>query len=146
MKQQRMRRLSADEEAQAENIAAKIGMTSTRVKFFMALPDALSGWSKRSLARVLRHRADQSGAQLAPIVETLVGEIRGLKNELAALRRDVDAKTYKGVWQEGGYEKGNLITHGGCMWVALEDTDDKPGTSGAWQLAVKRGRDGRDAR
>lgn len=49
----------------------------------------------------------------------------------------------RGVWREGGYRKGNGVTWGGSFWIAKRDTDEKPETSDAWRLAVKRGRDGK---
>lgn len=51
----------------------------------------------------------------------------------------------RGVWREGEYEKGDTVTFGGSAFIAQRDTTDKPETSDAWRLAVKRGRDGRDA-
>lgn len=52
----------------------------------------------------------------------------------------------KGVFVPGtAYEKGDAVTWGGSLWIAQEDTTDKPETSKAWRLAVKRGRDGKDA-
>jgi len=51
------------------------------------------------------------------------------------------------VWQPSEqYWKNNFITHDGSVWVCLRDTEGKPGTSLDWQLAVKKGRDGKDAR
>lgn len=53
---------------------------------------------------------------------------------------------YRGVWVEGRYSKGDLVTWGGSMWHAEKDTEAKPdGGEGDWKLAVKRGRDGKDA-
>lgn len=53
---------------------------------------------------------------------------------------------YRGVYIEGeAYEKGDMVTWGGSMWHCNAQTDEKPG-SDAWQLAVKKGRDGKDAR
>ena len=50
---------------------------------------------------------------------------------------------YKGVYSEGtAYEEHDSVTHNGSLFVALEDTKEKPGTV-AWKLAAKRGRDGR---
>ena len=49
---------------------------------------------------------------------------------------------YRGVWNEGTYQKGDTVTYQGSLFVALEDTTFKPGTE-KWQLAAKRGRDGR---
>jgi hypothetical protein len=50
----------------------------------------------------------------------------------------------RGVWRAGSYEVGDGATFGGSFWIAQEDTSDKPGTSKAWRMAVKKGRDGRD--
>ena len=43
------------------------------------------------------------------------------------------------------YEKGDAVTHGGSYWIARKDTSATPGKSDDWRLAVKRGRDGKDA-
>lgn len=51
---------------------------------------------------------------------------------------------YRGVFQEGEtYQRGNLATWAGSMWHANEATTDKPETSRAWTLMVKKGREGR---
>lgn len=53
----------------------------------------------------------------------------------------------RGVYREGTfYLKGSGVTWGGSFWIAQEDTTDKPEISKAWRLAVKRGRDGKDAK
>lgn len=49
---------------------------------------------------------------------------------------------YRGVWEEGEFTKGDLVTHEGGMWHAMTDTKTKPGTSPDWKLAVKRGAHG----
>lgn len=53
-----------------------------------------------------------------------------------------------GVYQtQEKYEKGDGVTFGGSFWLAqVDEPTDKPGTSEQWRLAVKRGRDGKDAR
>lgn len=56
------------------------------------------------------------------------------------------ADIYKGVWKEGEFQRGQLVTQGGSLFLAQRDTTDKPETSDAWKLVVKRGRDGRDFR
>jgi hypothetical protein len=58
---------------------------------------------------------------------------------------------YRGVWAEGEFEKNNVTTHGGSAWIAKRRTTSKPQslTDGAecdWQLMVKRGSNGKDAR
>ena len=54
---------------------------------------------------------------------------------------------YLGVHDDGeAYEAGDAVTHGGSLWVARARTSSKPGTDDTWTLAIKRGKDGRDAR
>lgn len=54
----------------------------------------------------------------------------------------------RGVFAEGkSYEEGDAVTWGGSLWIAQRATSQKPDSvDGGWRLAVKRGRDGRDAR
>jgi integrin beta 3 len=53
----------------------------------------------------------------------------------------------KGVYRaESAYEAGDCVTWGGSLWIAQRATSEKPETSDAWRLAVKRGRDGRDGK
>lgn len=54
----------------------------------------------------------------------------------------------RGIFREGTqYAKGDGVTFGGSWWVAMAaEAIDKPGTSDQWRLAVKRGRDGKDAK
>jgi hypothetical protein len=53
------------------------------------------------------------------------------------------AEAFRGPWQKRTYERGQLVQHGGSAWIALEDTDGKPGEpDSGWQLFAKRGRDG----
>jgi hypothetical protein len=52
----------------------------------------------------------------------------------------------RGVYKTGEtYQPMNVATFGGSLWIAQEETAAKPGESKAWRLAVKCGRDGRDA-
>lgn len=44
------------------------------------------------------------------------------------------------------YIRGDAVTHGGSLWIAQNSTGDKPGTSDAWRLAVKCGRDGKSGK
>ena len=53
---------------------------------------------------------------------------------------------YRNVWKEGHYQKGDVVTFGGCIWHCDQDTDTKPSESAEhWTLAVKKGRDGKSA-
>lgn len=72
--------------------------------------------------------------------------------QLAARVKALEARPalkYMGVFDAAApYEAGHLVTKGGGMWIALKaSTGATPGVStDAWQLCVKGGRDGRDAR
>jgi hypothetical protein len=51
----------------------------------------------------------------------------------------------RGVYKsESAYAKGDGVSFGGSFFIAQRDTSERPETSDAWRLAVKRGRDGRD--
>jgi hypothetical protein len=56
------------------------------------------------------------------------------------------ADIYKGVWKAGSFERGDVVTMSGHMWLALADTEARPGTDKTWHLAIKGGRDGKDGR
>ena len=74
-------------------------------------------------------------------------------DKIAALEaRIVDAEKaaqefrYRGVWQPGEiYKRNNFCTFDGSVWVCLRDTEGKPGQSLEWQLAVRKGKDGKAA-
>lgn len=53
----------------------------------------------------------------------------------------------RGVFRDGTeYLRGDGVTFGGSWWIAQKDAPQgKPGVSPDWRLAVKKGRDGRDA-
>jgi hypothetical protein len=52
---------------------------------------------------------------------------------------------YRGVWRDGQFSKGDSVTFGGSTWIATRETSSKPELDDSWRLAVKRGRDGKDA-
>lgn len=56
------------------------------------------------------------------------------------------ALIYRGVFKEGEtYAKGDMVTWAGSIWHCDNDTSGKPDGED-WTLAVKRGRDGKDAK
>lgn len=60
---------------------------------------------------------------------------------------DLPVMVYRGVFKSGDeYLPGDTVTWGGSLWHCDEQTQGKPGETGAkgWTLAAKRGRDGRD--
>lgn len=53
----------------------------------------------------------------------------------------------RGVWREDlTYRKGDGATFGGSFFIAQRDDPGKPEIGDGWRLAVKRGRDGRNAK
>jgi hypothetical protein len=75
-------------------------------------------------------------------------EVQGREWKLGERTVRIPGIEYRGVWAEGaGYERGDLVTFGGSLWMCEAATDRKPGMGdGApWVLAAKKGRDGRGA-
>jgi hypothetical protein len=83
--------------------------------------------------------------ELAKAVEPLKAQAETLEAENAKLRARVSAmesKTipdYVGTWQaEDTYPRGAVCTHAGAMWIATEDTAERPGDGASnWKLCVK---------
>ena len=54
---------------------------------------------------------------------------------------------YRGVWDESeDYQRGDAVTHQGSLWICTVDHPAQMPPCAGWQLAVKKGRDGKDAR
>jgi hypothetical protein len=94
--------------------------------------------------------------KLKALAEGMIGAVKQyVKDALASLTPRFDAMeariaalearpamTYVGTWREGAeHNPGEVATHDGSLWYCWEATRDRPGTSNAWQLAVKHGRD-----
>ena len=106
-------------------------MTAFNMKQTIAIPD----WFRQWLPLVGLFVKDQIEKANAPLLRRI--------DELEAYAKDF---TYRGVWHEGTYKRGNFVTHQGCIWHCNADTCVKPGTDPvAWTLSVKKGRDGSDA-
>lgn len=67
--------------------------------------------------------------------------------KLDARIKELEARTemkYVGVFEDGqDYKPGHMATHGGSLWHCNSPTRERPGTTKAWTLAVKRGKDAR---
>ncbi|RWC10778.1 MAG: hypothetical protein EOS52_23705 [Mesorhizobium sp.] len=79
--------------------------------------------------------------------ERLEARLDHVEQQTAALEKS--GIKYGGVYQRANtYSRGTIVTHLGSAWIALKDADvgvvpqDSPDI---WQLAIKRGRDGKDA-
>ena len=50
------------------------------------------------------------------------------------------ADSYKGTFDsEATYQRGDLLTHSGSLWLAVSSTKQKPGHTPDWRLIVKKG-------
>jgi len=75
----------------------------------------------------------------------LVDEVKALRERVHALESAPRLK-YQGVYKEGQrYAVGDVVTHHGSMFHCNLETTGEPEKTYAWTLAVKRGRDGKDA-
>lgn len=70
----------------------------------------------------------------------------GPKGEDGIISAEALADIYQGVWAQREYERGVLVTFAGSVFLSLAKTTDKPETSEAWKLIIKRGRDGKDGK
>jgi hypothetical protein len=72
-----------------------------------------------------------------------IGALEAFETRIKALEAR-PSMSYRGVWEEGERNlPGDVCTHDGSMWHCWRATKDRPGTSDAWQLCVKHGRDAR---
>jgi hypothetical protein len=75
--------------------------------------------------------------------------VKALAAKVEELERGQSEPTlrYVGVWRsDRAYRQGDFVSHSGSLWHCNSPTDLRPGEGGGWQLAVKAGRDGKDAR
>jgi hypothetical protein len=91
---------------------------------------------------------------IAEIAERHVGEREIETKYVLSSGREIVAKRttsemiYRGVWREGAYKHGDVVTWSGSTWHCNEDTATRPETvegAKAWTLCTKRGDKGRDA-
>jgi hypothetical protein len=88
-----------------------------------------------------------NGDDIAAVAVAVADAIKPLRERIEALESR-ESTSYRGVWSPiEAYKGGALITDHGSLWHARRDSEnERPGQSDAWQLAVKRGRNGKDAR
>lgn len=59
---------------------------------------------------------------------------------------EIPAMIYKDVWREGSYKAQDCVTLSGSLWVALKDTNLRPGdSSDDWRIVAKKGGTGKSA-
>lgn len=89
---------------------------------------------------------------LVVLLRTLVSEVNRLDADLTDLRletaslREERGIRFRDKWTAGEtYERGDTVLWSGSLWICREATSEKPADGGgAWALAAKKGRDGRD--
>jgi hypothetical protein len=98
-------------------------------------------YSRRDLDEgLLRGVASVVRDHLARIAEALSRHGERLDRLEATTQRTL-ADSYQGVWQaDVTYQRGELVTHSGSLWLVLAETRARPGTSDAMRLIVKGGR------
>ena len=79
-------------------------------------------------------------------LETIAKGVGAVVRPLAQRIAELEATALRdgGIWEPGKtYPKGSAVTHRGSLWVALQDTNSRPGdpdpSSRAWRLRVKQG-------
>jgi hypothetical protein len=73
-------------------------------------------------------------------MKTEKGRSAALEARVAQLEQQPPSPHYQGVFQEEKtYSRGSMVTKGGGLWLALEDTTRVPGRSADWRLVVKSG-------
>jgi hypothetical protein len=89
------------------------------------------------------------GRMLEEAGKTMAEELRKRDLKIKALEDRPPGLQYAGVFKPGAsYPKHTGVSHQGSVWVARKDFPSKqPGEpNSGWILAVKRGRDGKDAK
>lgn len=90
-----------------------------------------------------QRRAEIEGLvkSLAPVIGDFVLKATApLKDRIKALESRPTLR-YLGIWDASRtYPPGSFVTHAGSVWhTEAENTGVRPGESGFWRLAVKRG-------
>jgi len=80
------------------------------------------------------------------IEKSLSGPFAELRKRIGALETR-QAIRYRGIWDQAEhYDRGDFCTDKGSLFHCNQpSTRQRPGEGSDWTLAVKRGRDGRDA-
>ena len=84
---------------------------------------------------------------LAPVIKNYVQRsLEPVTKRLDGLE-ERGSLEYRGIFEDSTvYRKGDLVTRDGSLWIAKSPTHERPGASSDWQLCVKRGQNGRDAK
>jgi hypothetical protein len=76
-------------------------------------------------------------------IERELSELKSQQSVDAARLKEIAARpqvAYMGVWKaDAVYNEGALVTRGGSLWCATQQTDMQPGADPSWRLIVKSG-------
>lgn len=95
-------------------------------------------YSLSALARRDKEPAPSGASPSAQGEAPPTEDVKQLLDRIKALEERPQA-VYRGVWSEGDYQKGDMVTQGGGLWHCQRATEAKPGADDSWRLAVKRG-------
>lgn len=103
---------------------------------------------KHPWTKPIRRMAEIVVEEMAAALKTRDARIRDLEARIAALESRISEFSYKGVWRPATvYRESNSVTDNGSLWFCrVPQSTQRPGDGSDWQLAVKRGRDGRNGR
>ena len=92
--------------------------------------------------------ANVIGDAIAKILQPFVERLEALDGRTKALETRPPGVQYRGVWSDSQlYALDQAVTHAGSLWIARSASiGQRPGVNlTAWQLAVKKGSDGKAA-
>jgi hypothetical protein len=98
---------------------------------------------KKTMAKPLKADAGIQGALifLTACAHAFAEHIEALEAQLASGGPKSLLDAFRGTWKSGEtYHRGELVTYQGSLWFVHRDSDERPGTSPAYQLCVKSGR------
>ena len=102
----------------------------------------------KGFAPVIRDAIEAATAPLKKQIAEQEEKIEQQDERIAELEARPVGLKYLGTFERGtSYAEHDGVTHHGSTWVARRATTSEPGTpDSGWQLAVKRGADGKDLR
>lgn len=116
--------------------------------------EEIKAWIKEQVDEIPRPKDGKNGFELEHFDVEAMGDGRTIKlhfdqgDTRHSYELEFPVAIYQGVYREGHeYAYGDMVTFGGSVWHCDKaGTSEKPGTGGDWRLAIKKGRDGKDAK
>lgn len=84
----------------------------------------------------LPDKASVSGRLFKSTVTELAGLLESMNARIVQLERQ-KAIMYRGIWTQGEYKQGDIVTDRGTIWHCECDTESRPGADGSWRMMVK---------